>query len=72
MAIPAQVLRSFLSEHLPGYAKRAGPRKGETPRKPDKSRRPKPAAAKDKPPLDWVEINKLVGPSVMMIVRAPQ
>ena len=72
MAIPAQVLRSFLNEHLPGYAKRPGPRKGETPRKPDKSRRPKPVPRKDKPPLDWVEIDKLVSPSVMMIVRAPR
>ena len=70
MAIPAQVLRSFLNEHLPGYAKRTDPGKGETPRKPDKSRRPKPVPRKDKPPLDWVEIDKLVSPSVMMIVRA--
>ena len=79
IALPVSVLQSFLAEYLPDYAKRAGGRRPETAKKADKSRKPKskpgktgnkPGAEKGKPVLDWVEVNRIVGPSVVMIVDA--
>ena len=81
IALPVSVLQSFLAEYLPDYAKRAGGRRPETAKKADKSRKPKskpgaktgnkPGAEKGKPVLDWVEVDRIVGPSVVMIVRTP-